>query len=377
MSGSDKKSQFIEYTKCPKCGTLFDVSDINFSDSKGWVQCGDCTEQFDAAKNSVNYSALLEQSILANMDGMNSTPSNFTVGGLNVDSTREFNMPTQSEEIDLLDGALSVAQTDVTLDVTVDAVLDVTADDEDFVISQNDFITESNNKADRSIEVVAQETSYDSEDYTLTKSRFIKNDPSIERNVIQEKTVQLNRSVNEHDIDIEPDLYRELSGESRSSLGTILLYFLAIPLILVLGLVLLLQLQNRNLINVIPQNVVTQIENKVPFLANSMGQSDSPDLSKIHLAATRMERHSSKKDYVNIILQLTNKNKIEQPYPALEVSFTDAVGKTVARRVFAPADFLAPNSPEVLQPLESKPLTLTFVKLPEGSVGYEIHVTKP
>ena len=99
-------NNMIEYTRCPKCGTLFDVSDIDFSDSKGWVQCGDCTHQFRADQNAVNYSALLEQSILANMDEMSGSKKDFSLGQLALDSTyiTEATPVTVSENIDLFDG---------------------------------------------------------------------------------------------------------------------------------------------------------------------------------------------------------------------------------------------------------------------------------
>ena len=83
------------------------MSNIDFSDSKGWVQCGDCTHQFEVDKHAVNYSALLEQSILANMDEMSSSKSNFSIGKLDVDMTvAEMSHVSVSENIDLFDSPL-------------------------------------------------------------------------------------------------------------------------------------------------------------------------------------------------------------------------------------------------------------------------------
>jgi len=379
MSENGNKSQIIEYTKCPKCGTLFDVSDIDFSDSQGWVQCGDCTEQFDAAKNSVNYSALLEQSILANMEG---SKINFSVGGLNIDNTIEVASQSLSQDVDVLEGAIfddpvEKIQESIRQNSTPSSV-----DTEDFVISKKDFITETNAKADQSIDVVAQETSFITEEYTLTKSRFnptvqSEQGSAIERKLTADHTVDLKKKANAHDIDIEPELYRELRGGSKSIWSNLLIYALAIPLVLTLGLILLMQLQNRGLINLIPENMVTQIEQKAPFLASKKSKQVLTDVSKIKLTATKMERHPTKQGYVNVVLQLTNTGDSTQVLPPLEISFTNNVGETAARKVFNSDDYLSPNTPNSLKSYEAKSITLTFDKLPQGSVGYEVRVIEP
>ncbi len=99
----------IEYTRCPKCGTLFDVSDIDLSDSDGWVQCGECTQQFHGKDNAVERSELLGESILANMDDM-STPEQqgFNLDQLAIERTVNAEFESKSVEvsemIDLFDG---------------------------------------------------------------------------------------------------------------------------------------------------------------------------------------------------------------------------------------------------------------------------------
>jgi len=361
MSDNGNKSQIIEYTKCPKCGTLFDVSDIDFSDSQGWVQCGDCTEQFDAAKNSVNYSALLEQSILANMDG-DDEKINFSVGGLNIEKTVDVATQSLSQDVDVLEGAIfndpvEKIQESIKNNST-------SASTEDFVISKKDFITETNAKADHSIDVVAQETPTEESG----------SESAIEKKLTADHSVDLRKKANAHDIDIEPELYRELSGGSKSIWSSLLMYALAIPLVLALGLILLMQLQNRGLINWIPENMVAQIEQKAPFLASKERKQAMTDVSKIQLTATRMERHPTKQGYVNVVLQLTNNGDSNQEFPPLEISFTDNVGKTTARKIFNSDDYLSPNTPNSLKSFEAKSITLTFDKLPKGSVGYEVRV---
>ncbi len=98
------------------------------------------------------------------------------------------------------------------------------------------------------------------------------------------------------------------------------------------------------------------------------------DIFKIHLSDVRMERHPTKKGYINIILQVMNRDKVSQTYPPLQVLFTDKLGKVVEKRMFPGDKFLSQKKPKKLKPLESRSIIMTFNKMPKGAVSFTVVV---
>ena len=43
----------VEFTRCPKCQTLYELDGIDLEVSSGWVQCGDCDRKFKAINHAV------------------------------------------------------------------------------------------------------------------------------------------------------------------------------------------------------------------------------------------------------------------------------------------------------------------------------------
>ena len=48
----------IKFTRCPKCQTLYELEGVNFAESGGWVQCGECDRKFKATRYAVELDEL-------------------------------------------------------------------------------------------------------------------------------------------------------------------------------------------------------------------------------------------------------------------------------------------------------------------------------
>jgi len=48
----------IKFTRCPKCQTLYELEGVNFAESGGWVQCGECDRKFKADRYAVELDEL-------------------------------------------------------------------------------------------------------------------------------------------------------------------------------------------------------------------------------------------------------------------------------------------------------------------------------
>lgn len=372
----------IEYTRCPKCGTLFDVSNIDFSDSKGWVQCGDCTHQFEVDKHAVNYSALLEQSILANMDEMSGSKRNFSIGKLDVDMTvAEMSHVSVSENIDLFDSPLiSEPNNSDYVETEFEPTTPNTEDELGYLDEAINGALNNNSQEER---IIAESESHEVTEEFLTKARIEElteqshavfsdfSDGDSQDMIKPESSVSINSS---NDFDAG-DIYANLDDVGVESVWSkILVASLAVPFLLALLLSFIFQLQKRDIVDWIPETYQQPLQTKwLSFL--DRGEEEKVDLSKIHLSSTRMEPHSKIAGATTIVLQLINRASVNQSFPNFEISFTDGNGAIVARRVLKPFDYLDADQLNMLESKQAKTLRLNLASMPEGAVGYEIQVT--
>jgi len=384
----------IEYTRCPKCGTLFDVSNIDFSDSKGWVQCGDCTHQFEADKHAVNYSALLEQSILANMDEMSGSKRDFSIGQLGIDmSVTEMSNVSVSENIDLFDAPLYGSR-EPDSDYVETEFEPTTPNTEEGLKGLDEAIHDalSNKVLEEEVlkeEVLEEEIVVESEAHEVTEEFLVdSSQPELTEeshavldefdDVVSEDVIQPESSVSiEQSNSFDPDhIYADLDDTSvESTWSKVLVASLAVPFLLALLLSFVFQLQKRDIVDWIPETYQKPLQTKWLSFLDQSG-ADKIDLSKIHLSSTRMEPHPKISGATTIVLQLINRANVNQSFPDFEISFTDGNGAVVARRVLKPFDYLDADQLNMLESKQAKTLRLNLASMPDGAVGYEIQVTQ-
>lgn len=99
------------------------------------------------------------------------------------------------------------------------------------------------------------------------------------------------------------------------------------------------------------------------------------DLTALRNERLRVAPHSTNSDYLQVDMQLFNAAPFSQPFPVLELSFTDIRGQVVAADLLQPADYLpAANLPaaQLLAANSMRPLTLTLLNPGEHAVNYQL-----
>ena len=68
------------------------------------------------------------------------------------------------------------------------------------------------------------------------------------------------------------------------------------------------------------------------------------DISQLQIISREVRSHPSIKNTLQISLAIRNAAPFRQPWPTLQLSFSDINGQTIARRSFAPEDYLPAGS---------------------------------
>lgn len=101
------------------------------------------------------------------------------------------------------------------------------------------------------------------------------------------------------------------------------------------------------------------------------------DMARIELLQTTIAPHPKYDNALRIRTVLVNRAAFAQAYPWMEVSLTSNTGAVIARRTFAPAQYLETPAAEALTP-NVVATTLLDVTNPDGkAVGYEIRLVTP
>ncbi len=101
------------------------------------------------------------------------------------------------------------------------------------------------------------------------------------------------------------------------------------------------------------------------------------DIARIELLQTTIAPHPQYENALRIRTTLVNRAAFRQASPWLEVSLTSNAGTVLARRTFAPAQYLETPAADVLIP-NVVATTLLDVTNPDGkAVGYEIRLVTP
>jgi predicted Zn finger-like uncharacterized protein len=95
----------------------------------------------------------------------------------------------------------------------------------------------------------------------------------------------------------------------------------------------------------------------------------------IDLAQTAVAPHPRYENALRLSAVLVNRAETVQPYPLMEVALTDSEGKPLARRPFAPAQYLlAPAAANGLTPNVAVRAQIDVTNVDGRAVGYEIRL---
>lgn len=105
-------------------------------------------------------------------------------------------------------------------------------------------------------------------------------------------------------------------------------------------------------------------------------QPDTPyrDVSKIHLVSRDMHQHPTLAGMLALSATFVSRAEQAQPYPAIELTLTDAGNNAVARRAFKPAEYLPGGiiPPAGLTPGVHVPVLLEFADPGSTVTGFSL-----
>lgn len=101
------------------------------------------------------------------------------------------------------------------------------------------------------------------------------------------------------------------------------------------------------------------------------------DVALIELADTAVAPHKKYANALRIQATLINRAPYSQPFPFMEVSIADRRGAVLARRLFAPAQYLPKESKTLLPPNVAVRARLDLTSPAPQAEGYEIRLVAP
>jgi len=99
------------------------------------------------------------------------------------------------------------------------------------------------------------------------------------------------------------------------------------------------------------------------------------DLRNLQLLSAHTEAHPTRSSTLLLRVSIINHSKIAQPFPWLELTLSDENGRLVARRAMSPADYLHNNRlGNSIASKEVRPVTIEFLSFPEHAHGFELRL---
>ena len=176
-------------------------------------------------------------------------------------------------------------------------------------------------------------------------------------------------TVNESLPHVVPDQFRETSSSSKSAISTILWSFACLVLTITLSLEYI--WFNRDQFNDITafKTVIDRACKK--FTCKNVSFRDA---SKMELITRNVYSHPNEKNALIVDVTMKNNAEFAQPYPVLQIDFSDIRGNTVAARRFLPSDYLAIGDTQqrrLLEPDASASVTLEIRDPGKQAMTYE------
>jgi len=264
-------------TQCPHCNTRFRVTESQVNTADGFVRCSVCKEVFNALEVAEQHE--LEQSLLKQ------SPVDDTV-----EDTVDKDIRTDNE---------------------------LTASQHASDIDSNEVVND-NGEAPADLEAVDFNETSATDDLRKDAFDFF------------------NEESNESLSHVVPDKFKDPESANQPTLISSLLWGIGI-LLLTATLLIEYAWFNRNQLNQIPQlqtwteKICQQVECKNISMR-------SPE--KIELISRNVYSHPNERGALMVNVTMKNQAEFAQPYPVMQISFSDVRGNSVAARRFLPSEYL-------------------------------------
>ncbi len=98
------------------------------------------------------------------------------------------------------------------------------------------------------------------------------------------------------------------------------------------------------------------------------------DAYSFSITHTRVELHPDVPGALNITVKLVNQAGFSQPYPDLQLTLIDRVGRVIGRRTFSPDSYLGTDEPNLLESGELASVDFDLVQPNEKAVGFVVEI---
>ncbi len=100
------------------------------------------------------------------------------------------------------------------------------------------------------------------------------------------------------------------------------------------------------------------------------------DTYRFAITNTRIDLHPEEPGALKITVKLVNQAVFAQPYPELQLTLTDRVGRVVGRRTFSPDFYLTPDDVNVLDSGELGSVEFDLARPHEKAVGFVVDIVR-
>ena len=98
------------------------------------------------------------------------------------------------------------------------------------------------------------------------------------------------------------------------------------------------------------------------------------DLYKFTLTHTKIDLHPTQPGALRVTVKMVNEADFEQPYPALQLTLTDRVGRVVGRRTFNPDNYVGNNKSNTVGKGELVSVLFDLAHPHEKAVGFVVDI---
>ena len=366
-------------TRCPKCNTVYVISERQLLRSKGKVRCSSCRGRFVAR-------FYREES--DEKDQIEKVSERYTsaIGG---GEAKVSDQPSEGAPIDIskvgfeLSPFTEEAESEVTIGVDSSEQESTGQIKTQFSLYQTSF--EENLRSELTIEMDGELFEQIEANSFETDSKFPDTDEHSDQqlisevdNLIDEKLLDDTQSTIEMFSSTKIEFEQALSDKNRwhQWFFTPLLSLIAALLVAAL----LYQLWHRQALPWLEDENLSQAiapiaEPLVGKLSEEFGVTlpVRRDLRSLQLLSAHTEAHPTRSSTLLLKVSIINHSNIAQPFPWLELTLTDETARLVARRALSPEDYLHNNRlKNSIGSKEVRPVTIEFLSFPEHAHGYEI-----
>lgn len=377
-------------TQCPGCITSFRVTDTQLEAAAGMVRCGACLSVFSAPANRITLRTPVDPSQVPVLSPDTELENALDAAGYAVPSL-DMHADDADRDVPLGDLDLDLHASedeDDEFDEEEDADDDDDFDDDALIDDEDDGFIDNATEVDEAFEYNEEDYEEDADDEQTSRGlvaaplnlRSRRAAEPADKRKLREYLAALEdedalEPLDDYDLDA---LSEPVTISERQTVRRTLRFLGLVLLNLVLIAVLVLQYMNANL------DTLSRSQRLAPLMSRVCQVLECPlpeqsDLGSLSSQDLLVRSHPRYAGALEVSFIFRNDSSDAQPFPALELSFSDAADQVIANRLFQPADYLPPELLQMPAMPGQQTLQITLELADPGSaaVNYTIAFRAP